>query len=204
MTHDCQKKAKRSGLLPTPSTTHTIMKNAGYALITLGFLGGALASVVTATGMPWGYFGAALAVGVVGIALVRVGQRQIVEAEGATGAGMQELKTRLDLIVANIIHLNAEKATLDPYAIRGRIDELFRDDLAAFMDARESISHVHSLQAYANVMSHMAAGERYLNRVWSASADGYADEALDFLDKTEEQFIEAKAQFDGLGAEAAW
>ena len=42
------------------------MKNAGYGLITLGFLGGALASVVTETGVPWGYFGAALVVGVVG------------------------------------------------------------------------------------------------------------------------------------------
>ena len=72
------------------------------------------------------------------------------------------------------------------------------------MDARESIAYVPSLQAYANVMSHMAAGECYLNRVWSASADGYADEALDFLDKTEEQFVEAKAQFDGLTGQEAW
>ncbi len=180
------------------------MKNIGYALITLGFLGGALASVVSETEMYWGYFGAALVVGVVGIGLVRVGQRQIVEAEGATGAGMQELKTRLDQIVANITHLNAEKTRIEPYALRHRIDELFRDDLGAFMEARESITHVHGLQPYANVMSHMAAGERYLNRVWSASADGYADEALAFLDKTEEQFVEAKAQFDALTGQEAW
>ncbi len=180
------------------------MKNAGYALIVVGFLGGALASVVTETGVPWGYFGAALFVGVVGVGLIRLGQRQLVEAEGATGAGMQELQTRLDQIVANITQLNAEKATINPHDLRHRIDDLFRDDLAVFMDARESIAHVHSLQAYADVMNHMAAGERYLNRVWSASADGYADEALAYLDKTEGQFVEAKAQFDALTGQEAW
>lgn len=178
------------------------MKNIGYALITIGFLGGSLASVVGETGVPWGYFAAALIVGVAGIVAVRIGERQQIEAQGATGAGMQQLGDNLNRIVDNITHLNAEKTALDPYALHALIDERFRDDLGAFMEARESIAHVHSLQAYADVMSHMAAGERYLNRVWSASADGYADEAYTYLDKTEEQFKEAKAQFDRLVAPA--
>jgi len=40
-------------------------------------------------------------------------------------------------------------------------------------------------------MSHFASGERYLNRVWSASADGYVDEITAYLDKAQEQFAEA-------------
>jgi len=42
--------------------------------------------------------------------------------------------------------------------------------------------------SYADVMSHYAGGERYLNRVWSASADGYVDEVNTYLDRSLEQF----------------
>jgi len=40
-------------------------------------------------------------------------------------------------------------------------------------------------------MSHFASGERYLNRVWSASADGYIDEVSAYLEKAKLQFSEA-------------
>ena len=41
-------------------------------------------------------------------------------------------------------------------------------------------------------MSAFAAGERYLNRVWSASADGYVDEAREYIERAREQFVDAK------------
>ncbi len=59
------------------------------------------------------------------------------------------------------------------------------------MDARESIAHRYGLAAYGEVMSSFAAGERYLNRVWSASADGYIDEVNTYLDKAQAQFVES-------------
>ena len=65
---------------------------------------------------------------------------------------------------------------------------MFTDDLNTFIEARESIAHSHGLAAYAEVMNCFAAGERYLNRVWSASADGYVDEINDYLDRAREQF----------------
>ena len=77
-------------------------------------------------------------------------------------------------------------------------------DLDTFVDARETMIPRIGLQSYADVMSAFAGSERLINRAWSASADGYADEALDFLDKTEEQFVEAKAQFDSLTGQEAW
>jgi len=40
-------------------------------------------------------------------------------------------------------------------------------------------------------MGYFASGERYLNRVWSASADGYIDEVAAYLDKAQLQFSEA-------------
>ncbi len=40
--------------------------------------------------------------------------------------------------------------------------------------------------------------ESYLNRVWSASADGYIDEVRLYLDKAEEQFATALERFKAL------
>ena len=37
-------------------------------------------------------------------------------------------------------------------------------------------------------MNYFATGERYLNRVWSASVDGYIDEVTDYISKCEKQF----------------
>jgi len=39
-----------------------------------------------------------------------------------------------------------------------------------------------------------AAGERYVNRVWSASADGYRSESLTYLNKAAGQFRDASRQ----------
>ena len=52
----------------------------------------------------------------------------------------------------------------------------------------ECIAHSYGLAAYADVMSCFAAGERYLNRAWCASADGYIDEIHQYIDKAREQF----------------
>ena len=43
-------------------------------------------------------------------------------------------------------------------------------------------------------MSNFAAGERYINRVWSASADGYDHEARTYLEKAANQFQDAQQQ----------
>jgi hypothetical protein len=47
-------------------------------------------------------------------------------------------------------------------------------------------------------MSAFAAGERYINRVWSASTDGYVDEVCNYLDRATQQFREAWALFAKL------
>jgi hypothetical protein len=99
--------------------------------------------------------------------------------------------------------LNAEKASVNTYDMRDRIDDLFADDLSTFVEARESIAHTHSLTAYADVMSSFAAGERYLNRVWSASVDGYIDEVNAYLDKALTQFIETDHKVRQLKATSA-
>lgn len=90
--------------------------------------------------------------------------------------------------------LDAGKADIPPYELRFEIDRRFRTDLNRFVAARESLVHIYGLQAYADIMSAFAAGERYLNRVWSASADGYVDEAREYIGRAREQFVDAKSR----------
>jgi len=87
---------------------------------------------------------------------------------------------------------------LPVYEARFEIDRLLREDLNNFANARESMKHVFGLQHYADVMSAFAAGERYINRVWSASTDGYVDEVRSYLDRATQQFREALALFNDL------
>jgi hypothetical protein len=174
------------------------MKQLGYAMITLGFLAGALTAVVDKDVVRWGYFAGALIAGVVGIVLVRAGHaRHSLAAERLT-SNMQSIETSLARIVENISRLNAQKKSINPYDMRHRIDELFTGDLTSFVEARQSIARVHGLQVYADVMSSFAAGERYLNRVWSASADGYVDEVNTYLDKAQEQFADSLSRIEQL------
>ena len=56
---------------------------------------------------------------------------------------------------------------------------------------RESIGHAYGLQSYADVMTHFATAERYLNRCWSASTDGYIDEVHTYLTRARDQFTQA-------------
>lgn len=167
------------------------MKRFGYLMITFGFLTGALVTVLNERIVNWGYFMSAIALGVVGIALVRLSEKRHIQAEGKLASNIQNIESSLSQIVDNMNQLNREKRSINPYDLRHRIDELFPDHLNTFVEARESISHVYGLQGYADVMSYFAAGERYLNRVWSASADGYIDEVHIYLDKAQLQFHEA-------------
>ena len=177
-----------------------MMKKLGYLMITLGFLAGALTAVVDKEQIRWDHFALALIVGVAGVVLVRASDKMESRHEGKLASNMQAVETSLDRIVKNVTGLNAEKASVNTYDVRHRIDELFADDLNTFVEARQSIAHTHSLNAYADVMTSFAAGERYLNRVWSASVDGYIDEVNAYLDKAQEQFVETDQKVRQLKA----
>jgi hypothetical protein len=167
------------------------MRRIGYLMITVGFLAAALAATVDKENVLWGYFAPSLAVGAAGVAMARLGRRRESRVEGKLASDFQSIEASLKRVVENITRLNAQKSSINTYDVRHRIDELFPEDLTVFVEARESIAHSHGLAAYADVMSSFAAGERYLNRVWSASADGYVDEVNAYLDKAQAQFVES-------------
>jgi len=167
------------------------MKKLGYLILTIGFLAGALVAVLDELTVQWGYFIGTLILGFVGIVMVHLHEHKHSRSEKKLAENLQAVKISINRIVENITRLNAQKQSVDTYDMRHRIDELFGSDLTTFIEARESLAHVHGLQVYADVMSHFASGQRYLNRVWSASTDGYEDEIRVYLDKAQVQFVEA-------------
>jgi len=178
-------------------------KLTGFLFVTLGFLSGSLIAVLNKDDVQWISFSVVLLIGIAGIVLVRIGERRHSRGEGKLVSDIEAVESSLERIVRNLTELNAQKSSINTYDVRHRIDELFIDDLDAFVQARESITHTHGLNAYADVMSSFAAGERYLNRVWSASADGYIDEVDAYLDNSLAQFAESLDKMRQLKAGSA-
>src|SRR5690554_6936489 len=141
------------------------MKRIGQLLIALGFLEGALVSVLNETEVPWGLLAIGLGVGVVGVILINVGERRMAREVRETGAGIAEIEAAVSGVVDAVTALDARKEAVNPYDVKDEIDRILPRPINTFVESRESIAHVYGLQAYADVMSHFAAGERYLNRV---------------------------------------
>ncbi len=175
------------------------MKTVGFLLITLGTLVASWVAVLDEREVGWGRFGLAMAFAVAGVVLARAGSRSEARAGEKLSGDLASLEQSIERIVENVTRLDGEKEGISPYDLHGRIDELFVSDLVTFVDARESIAHVHGLPAYADVMNEFAAGERYLNRVWSASVDGYVDETREYLARARDQFTIARDKLRALG-----
>lgn len=174
------------------------MKKIGYLMITIGFLAGSLTAVIDQSKIRWDFFAAALVLGITGVIIVRLDEKQKSSSAETIVSNMQNIQTSLARITENIALLNTQAETINTYDVRHRIDELFIDDINTFVDARKSITQKYGLQAYADIMSYFAIGERYLNRVWSASADGYINEVATYLKKAQTQFTQALEKVNQL------
>ncbi len=166
------------------------MKLLGFLLVSFGFLAGAY-FLTGAGGSVLGLeFAMSFAVALIGVVILRVATRKRVTAVEKVTAEVQTAEQCLSRLCQGTARLEGEKNDLDVYDLPKIIDERFNEDLETFVEARESIAVAYGLPAYADVMSHFAAGERYLNRVWSCSVDGYIDEAHTFIGRARAQFEE--------------
>ncbi|HEV57124.1 MAG TPA: hypothetical protein ENN87_06450 [Phycisphaerales bacterium] len=176
------------------------MRTLGFILLTLAFLTGAVAAVWNKDTVAWPTYAPALAVGVAGVILLHLGHRRVHRAGDRVAAGLDRVRTCLDRIVRALAEIESQAATMSPYDVRIVIDRDLADDVAGFVEARTAIAHVHGLHAYATVMSDFAAAERYLNRAWSASADGYVDEVRTALTESLERFRRTQRSLHALPA----
>jgi len=167
------------------------MKNLGYFMVAIGFLGGAFATSLDVQNVNWMIFTSTAAAAVVGLVIYKMQVGALARSEEVLKTNRVELRESIANVVDDLQELNKDNLTRGA-VLRDRIDLKLREDLRRFADARQSMVHLFGLQTYADIMSHFAAGERYINRVWSASADGYDEEADAYLKKAAVQFDEAK------------
>jgi len=166
--------------------------------IMVSFLAGAFITVLDPVEVNWRWYLPVLAIGLFALYVYRRAHHTEARSSHLISGNLQTLGASLGNILANLEKLNANSDTLPVYEARFEIDRLLREDLNNFANARESMKHVFGLQGYADVMSAFAAGERYVNRVWSASTDGYIEEVQKYLNRATNQFKEAGALFKSL------
>ncbi|MDH3338222.1 MAG: hypothetical protein OER22_10205 [Gammaproteobacteria bacterium] len=169
------------------------MKKIAYVLLCGGFLFGAYTTALHINDVDWMLFGVAAIAAIAGVIMAKRADR----AQATSGDVLETNRNELNESIANIVRDLGEMADGDiaqGEQLRDWIDEKLRPDLRRFVDARESMVHLFGLQAYADIMSEFAAGERYINRVWSSSADGYDHEADSYVRKAAKQFQHAQAQ----------
>jgi hypothetical protein len=175
------------------------MKGLGYLLLCAGFIVAAYATALDVESVGWPLFAAATFAAVGGVFLIKRHARSIAQSADVLETNRTELRESIDNVVRDLREI-VSAGSLRGTELRDRIDTKLHPDLTRFADARESMVHLFGLQAYADIMSHFAAGERYINRVWSSSADGYDEEAVHYLGRAVEQFEDARRQ---LGEAAA-
>lgn len=174
------------------------MARIGFLLLITGFLGGAYATALDTEVTNWVIFVPAAVIAIAGVIVLKRQAQGEARSEQVLGANRVELSESLTNIVNNLEQILAAGDSIPIDRLRREIDERLRDDLRRFADARESLVHLFSLQTYADIMSEFAAGERYVNRVWSASADGYDTEARNYLEKAAVQFRDANRQLKSV------
>ncbi len=169
------------------------MQRLGYLMVAGGFLAGAFATSLDVDNVRWTLFAVAAVVAVVGLITVKREAAAHARSDAVLEMNRGELRESIGNVVRDLAQIRAD-GEVRGTRLRDQIDLRLRNDLRRFAEARESMVHLFGLQAYADIMSCFAAGERYINRVWSASADGYDEEAALYLGKAEEQFSEAERQ----------
>ena len=175
------------------------MKNIGYILLAAGFLAGAYATALDVQNVNWTLFVVAAIAAIAGLVLIKREASAHAKSDEVLEVNRGELRDSLQNIVRDLGEIVSDQ-TAKGADLRDRIDLKLRDDLRRFADARESMVHLFGLQTYADIMSSFAAGERYINRVWSASADGYDGEAATYLEKAATQFADAQQQLQQAAA----
>ena len=177
------------------------MQRISLVLIMAAFLAGAFVSVLDPAEVNWSWMLPILLLGIGGLWGFRTAHHKQASAGHRVSSDMDTLATSLQNISRNLEEMNQRKSDLPVYEARFEIDRVFREDLNDFANARETMIHVFGMQKYADVMSAFAAGERYINRVWSASTDGYETEVHRYLERARNQFSEALNLFNTLQAD---
>ena len=99
----------------------------------------------------------------------------------------------LEALISPLDALKGDIEELAPDALTARIDTLLNDFVLPFAEVRQVLVNRLGMEKGAEVLVIVAFGERLLNRVWTAAADGHLPEAKACFPEAHEAFIEAQA-----------
>jgi hypothetical protein len=175
-----------------------MMRLMGHLLLWAGFLAAAFASVCRLENadskwqtIPWVWYGLSMIVGIVGIVLLRNANLEADADDERTGVEYSVVQRSLDT-VASIVSGLSETRPQIPSEVLRCIDDQCAQPLSDFADARQALVKRFGLKVYADVMTEFASAERYVNRTWSAAADGYVDEVAASLDRANHHLQNAR------------
>lgn len=114
----------------------------------------------------------------VGIALGHATRRKAAQSEGA--GSLAAAREALASVGGAVDSLQGKLDSLDTGALHAEIDAIVSGPVTDFVENRNALTIAHGVGGYAAVMGPFAQGERYLNRAWSATTDGYRDEAVEY------------------------
>jgi hypothetical protein len=175
----------------------------GHLLLWTGFLYGVFVVVrrTEVVGDPWSTinwpaYGAALLIAAGGVVQLRLTSKPLDDGGITYAQNVDQLARLLERIRARIGQWQQRASELDVYEVHRRIDQELSDDLAAFADLRASLIDAFGLDHYAGIMTEFALAERTINRMWSASADGYIDEVRACLERAVAHLESAQVRLD--------
>ncbi|MBL8680913.1 MAG: hypothetical protein JNK05_17160 [Myxococcales bacterium] len=112
-------------------------------------------------------------------------------AEGAREKPLDYARQRVTEALERTRALRATAESAELTAIAAGAEAIVRECVEAVAKAQEAIAAAHGFNAYAEIMTPFAAGERWLNRAWSAASDGHRGEATHSLDRAIEHIERA-------------
>ena len=129
----------------------------------------------------WFWYVSAIVLGAIGVVLLRLGRKEQSDDQGKTDAQYEVLRASIAGLGKGIVELKTVSKAENMEQVLVTIDDQMAPQFGDFADARQALAVKHGLQFYAEVMTPFASAERYVNRAWSAAADGYIDEVDDSL-----------------------
>ena len=169
----------------------------GQVLLWIGFLGGAYVSVCRMertdspwSTIPWDWYALCVGVGTVGVVLLRRDKMYRRALSAASETSLESVRGKLQEIEEQITALVGQLDEMTCEEVLTFIDDRCVPVFAEFADGRTVIANRFGTSVYAEVMTEFASGERYVNRAWSAAADGYVDEVVDCV-RAAQQFLHA-------------
>lgn len=147
--------------------------------------------------VPWLWYGISAAVCFVGVVMIRTSLAASQKGNDEKDlADLDSIKANLENLVAKSVELKGRMGKMAPSKITEFIDKDLAEEFWSFADGRECMVSRFGLTVYADVMTNFAAGERSINRAWSAAADGYIDEAADCVQRAVLLLQDAQSELD--------